>query len=137
MTFSSSSTTVFLLLLPLSRTFLLSYSFSAHVILSSFFSLASWLADSLRLSWAVLTSSFRLTFSLVKFLIFCLNVSFSWLFAAIWFLNSASSLFSFACWLAESLKLYWAPWNYWFKLTFSDVNLFILFFKFSFSWIFY
>ena len=127
-----SSSTVFLLLLPLYRSLFLSYSFSPHVSLSSFFSLASWLAESLRLSWAVRTSSLRLVFYEVKFFIFCLYVSFSWLLEAIWFLISASSLLSLACWLADNLKLYWDDWNSWFRLVFSELSLFILFFRFSF-----
>lgn len=135
-TFYSSYAVLLLLLLPLSRTLLFNYSFSAHNPFNSFLSLLIWLADNLKLSWAVLTSSPKLTFSLVKFLIFCLYVSVSSLFLMIWFLYSANSLFNLACWLAESLRLSWAPSNYLFKDIFSADSLLILFLRFSFSWLF-
>ncbi len=99
---------------------LLASSSSLQVIFNSLFSLAIVPADSLKFYWAVLTSSPRLVFSFRSLLIFCLQVSDSWLLVANLPLQSFSSLLSFDIWLADKRRFSCAfltsspkCWFYW------------------------
>lgn len=85
-------------------------SFSLQVILSSFVNFPIWEAESLKFSWAFLTSSPRLVFYAKSFWIFCLKVYDYWLLDWSWVLYWLISELSFDVWAADNLKFYWAYW---------------------------